>query len=935
MYNTQQKIKRMKNIKVVNARTHNLKSLSLEVPKERISVFSGISGSGKSSLAFDTIFAEGQRRYVENLSSYARQVIGVVEKPDVDSIEGIPPAIAIDQKSIVRSPRSTVGTLTESYDYLRLLFARFGQIRCPSCSKQIFGGNTAQVVDEVEKFIAGENDSDVAVQILSPLISDVKGAHNKVVKQLSTSKYSKIIIDGEIYEPGELVRVILDKEKKHTIKVEILSKPIKELKTKLKDKVAGYVNTALDLSEETIEVVIGGCGRVFSKRPYCDDCKEFFPSLQPRLFSFNSPHGACSKCQGLGVVNEVRPEKVVPNPKLTLAEGAIRPWSRIAGQNSWFQKSLNDLSRWYKFSLDVPVEQLSPEILRVVFYGDNQFEGVITNLNRRYLETDSEYLRQEIEQYMKSRVCGMCEGKRLNAFAQSVYVLDHTITELSIMEVKDLGQFLKKHKGEPDDGARMLIDELVKRLNNLTQVGLGYLSLARSSETLSGGEAQRIRLGVQFDSFLSGVLYVLDEPTIGLHTKDTEKVIDAFKRLKKEGNTVIIVEHDRLVLESADYIFDIGPGAGRHGGYLVASGTPAQIKKDKNSITGKYLSGKIRIPHRVKKRKSNSGTLRVLGATQNNLRDLNVSIPLGRFVCVTGVSGSGKSSLVYDIVAKALSQRFHKSEKEPGSYDKLEGAENLDKVIKIDQSPIGRTPRSNLATYTGIFTPIRELFASTSEAKQRKYLASQFSFNLKGGRCETCRGDGSIKIEMYFMPDMYIKCEECAGTRYSRETLDIKYKGKNISEILGMTVDDAIEFFADIQEISQKLSILKKVGLGYLSLGQSATTLSGGEAQRVKLATELSRPSTGKTIYILDEPTTGLHFEDISRLLVILQELVDRGNTVLVIEHNLDIIKNADYVIDMGPGGGDKGGLVVAKGTPEEIANNPKSPTGEYLKKVL
>ena len=536
---------------------------------------------------------------------------------------------------------------------------------------------------------------------------------------------------------------------------------------------------------------------------------------------------------------------------------------------------------------------------------------------------------------MKSRVCDVCNGRRLNLFVQSVYILDHTISQLSNMEIKDLEFFLRKNKNSINEGAGPLIDELIKRLHNLTQVGLGYLALARSSETLSGGEAQRIRLGVQFDSFLSGVLYVLDEPTIGLHNQDTEKVINAFQRLKKEGNTVIIVEHDRLVLENADFIFDIGPGAGKRGGYLVASGTPTQIKKDKNSITGKYLSDRMTIPYRSRKRKSRSGMLRIIGANHNNLKNLNVSIPLSRFICVTGVSGSGKSSLIYDIVAKVLSQKFHKSEKKAGNYEKIEGAENLDKVIKIDQNPIGRTPRSNLATYTGTFTPIRELFASTSESKLRKYLASQFSFNLKGGRCESCRGDGLIKIEMYFMPDMYIKCEECSGTRYNKETLEIKYNGKNISEVLEMTVDDAIEFFGDNQEILDKLSTLKKVGLGYLSLGQSATTLSGGEAQRVKLATELSRPSTGKTIYILDEPTTGLHFEDISRLLVILQELVDRNNTVIIIEHNLDIIKNADYVIDMGPGGGDRGGLVVAKGTPEEISQNSKSVTGKYLKKVL
>ncbi len=925
----------MKSIKVVNARTHNLKNVSLEVPKEMISVFSGISGSGKSSLAFDTIFAEGQRRYVENLSSYARQVVGVVEKPDVDSIEGIPPAIAIDQKSIVKSPRSTVGTLTEAYDYLRLLYARFGVVKCTKCGKKIFGGNISQILEDVENFILENGESQITVKIFSPIIEGMRGSHKKVLNRLSVSKFSYITIDGEEFTPSELDKVILDKDKPHTIKVEILNKKIKDIKPKIKSVLMKSVTRAFEISEETIEVKIDGYERLFSKKPYCRDCNQYFPSLQPRLFSFNSPYGACGKCQGLGMIKEIRPEKVIPNPKLTLAEGAIRPWSRLAGQNSLFQKSLNELSKRLQFSLDDPVERLDPKILKVIFYGDENFEGVITNLNRRYLETDSDYLRQEIEQYMRERMCNYCQGTRLNQYAKSVFILGKQISEMSDIEVRDLEKFFSKNIKELPEGAIPLAQELIKRLHNLTRVGLGYLMLSRSSETLSGGEAQRIRLGVQFDSFLSGVLYVLDEPTIGLHTQDTQKVISAFKKLKKEGNTVIIVEHDRMVLENADYIFDIGPGAGKSGGQLIASGTPAEIKKDKNSVTGKYLSNKKIIPFRKERRKSKEGTLSVIGATHNNLKNLDVEIPLGKFVCVSGVSGSGKSSLVYDIIAKALSQRYHNSEKKAGNYKKIEGVENLDKVIKIDQSPIGRTPRSNLATYTGIFTPVRELFANTAESKLRNYSASQFSFNLKGGRCDVCRGDGSIKTEMYFMPDVYIKCEGCSGTRYSKETLEIKYKGKNISQVLEMTVDDAILFFENNQEISSKLDILKKVGLGYLSLGQSATTLSGGEAQRVKLATELSRPSTGKTIYILDEPTTGLHFEDILRLLDILQELVDRGNTVLIIEHNLDIIKNADYVIDMGPEGGDKGGRIVAKGTPEEIAKMATSPTGKYLKEIL
>ena len=935
MYNTSQLKEFMKNIKVVNARTHNLKNISLEVPKEKISVFSGISGSGKSSLAFDTIFAEGQRRYVENLSSYARQVIGVVEKPDVDSIEGIPPAIAIDQKSIVRSPRSTVGTLTESYDYLRLLFARFGSVRCPKCSRRIFGGNISQILEDIESFILEKGKDQMEVEILSPVINCIKGSHSKTLKRLSTSKFSAVFIDGSRFKTSEVSNISLEKDKSHTVKVEILKRPLGEIKTKIKDILQKSVLKAFELSEETIEVRINGYEQLFSKRPYCNNCKEFFPPLQPRLFSFNSPHGACKKCQGLGSIKEIRPEKVIPNPKLTLAEGAIRPWSRLAGQNSWFQKSMGELSKRLKFSLDVSVEQLSPKILKVLFYGDEHFEGVIINLNRKYLETDSDYLRQEIEQYMKERKCDACNGMRLNPYAESVYIFGKKISELSSMEIIELEKFFKKNKAKANQDSLPLIDELTKRLHNLVQVGLGYLTLGRSSETLSGGEAQRIRLGVQFDSFLSGVLYVLDEPTIGLHTRDTIKVINAFKRLKKEGNTVIIVEHDRLVLENADYIFDIGPGAGNEGGRLIASGTPSAIKKNKNSVTGKYLAHKKTIPCRKIRRKPNNGKLEVIGAKHNNLKNINVKIPLGNFICVTGVSGSGKSSLVYDVIAKSLARQYHKSEKEVGEHERIEGTENLDKVIKIDQSPIGRTPRSNLATYTGIFTSIRDLFASTAESKLRGFSASRFSFNLRGGRCEACRGDGFIKIEMYFMPDVYTKCEECDGSRYNKETLEIKYKEKNISEVLEMTVDGAFDFFKNSQEIHDKLMILRKVGLGYLSLGQSATTLSGGEAQRVKLATELSRPSTGKTIYILDEPTTGLHFEDISRLLVVLQELVDRGNTVVVIEHNLDVIKNADYIIDMGPGGGDEGGYIIAEGSPEKISLNKKSTTGKYLAEIL
>lgn len=919
----------MKNIKVIGARTHNLKNVSVEIPKEKISVMSGISGSGKSSLALDTIYAEGQRRYVENLSSYARQVIGVIEKPDVDSIEGIPPAIAIDQKSIVRSPRSTVGTLTESYDFLRLLFARFGQVRCPKCSKIIFSGQLKEIVENALNFFS---DNQGVVRILVTIVKDQKGTHKSALERFQNSKYAKIIVDSSEYSTKEIANIKLEKGTPHTIEVVVLEKDFQApLSLTDKKEVSDSLERAFELSEDVVRVERGEKKEVFSKYPYCQDCQIFFPSLQPRLFSFNSPYGACRRCQGLGVVKEVQPELVIPNTRLTLDEGAIRPWSRLAGQNGWFTKTLSELSKKVGFRLDVPINDLSDEALRAILYGHEDFEGVIPNLEKKYLETDSEYLRGEIEQYMHERVCDKCQGKRLNELALSVFFQDKNIAELSEYEVGTLSEFFLKNEKNSPRGSEQIFHELRRRLNNLVSVGLEYLTLSRSSETLSGGEAQRIRLGVQFDSFLSGVLYVLDEPTIGLHSADTELIIDSFKRLKEEGNTVLIVEHDKSVLEAADYIFDIGPGAGKNGGELVASGTPDEIKKNEKSITGMYLSGKMSIPY-PKKRRKGSGEIVIKGINHNNLKNLDVRFPLGVFTAVCGVSGSGKSSLVYDVLAKALAKEYHRSQQEIGEYEKIQGLENLDKVIKIDQTPIGRTPRSNLATYTGIFTPIRELFAATNEAKLKGFNASQFSFNLKGGRCEVCRGDGVIKVEMFFMPDVYVPCEECQGQRYNKETLEIRYRGKTIAEVLRLSVEEALDFFNDNEELLEKLTILQKVGLGYLPLGQSATTLSGGEAQRIKLASELSRPSTGKTIYILDEPTTGLHFEDIKKLLVILQELVDRGNTVLVIEHNLDVIKNADWVIDMGPAGGVKGGKIIAEGTPEKVSQNNKSLTGKYIK---
>ena len=926
----------MKNIKVTGARTHNLKNVNVEIPKEKISVISGISGSGKSSLAFDTIFAEGQRRYVDNLSSYARQIIGVIEKPDVDAIEGIPPAISIDQKSIARSPRSTVGTLTETYDYLRLAFARFGKIYCPKCKEEIVGGEDRKIEKLAFDFLSANLVEKSSVSVFATLIKELPGQQLATLKRFFASRYSTFRIDGDEVDRRELSSLKLEKEARHSIEVMIFSKEIspEDLKKDSK-KVNQAISEALKLSDISILVSVAGAVQEFSKQPTCEKCKITFPPVQPRLFSFNSPYGACSRCQGLGKIKKVQPDLVIPNTKLTVSEGAIRPWARLAGQNGWLMKTLADLAKRMNFSLDVPVSDLSTDALRAILYGDSEFEGVISNLERKYRETDSDYLRSEIEQYMVESICSDCDGKRLNRFAVSVKLFDKNITELVSIEISSLLHILKENQKQLSSEPNQIIQELVRRLKNIDAVGLGYLTLDRSSETLSGGEAQRIRLGVQFDSFLSGVLYVLDEPTISLHASDTEKLIQSFKKLKDEGNTVIIVEHDKAVLEEADFIYDIGPGAGKNGGELIASGTPAQIKKDPNSITGAYLSGRKSISMPRKRRKNSGEKLQIIGATHNNLKNIDVDIPLGNFVCVTGVSGSGKSSLVYDILAKAIAQKFYRSAQEPGAYRELFGLEYLDKVIRIDQSPIGRTPRSNLATYTGLFTPIRELFASTPEAILKGFSASQFSFNLKGGRCEVCRGDGVIKIEMYFMPDAYVTCEECAGNRYNQETLEIKHLGKNIADVLKMSVDEAAVFFKDETEIVEKLKVLQKVGLGYLPLGQSATTLSGGEAQRIKLATELSRPSTGKTIYILDEPTTGLHFEDISRLLSILQELVDRGNTVLVIEHNLDVIKCADWVIDMGPGGGAQGGEIIAQGSPEYISKSKISKTAKFLLKEL
>lgn len=918
----------MRNIKITGARTHNLKNISVEIPKEKITVLSGISGSGKSSLAFDTIFAEGQRRYIENLSSYARQVIGVVEKPDVDSIEGIPPAISIDQKSIARSPRSTVGTLTEIYDYLRVLYSHFGQINCLECGNSILGGSPDKVIEAAKVALSSTQGEFL---VYTYLVRDLLGGHKAVIEKCINSNLTEFIVDGREYVKGELPTLDLDKKQTHTIialagRVNIDGKKLEDEEVAKAEKI---IKKAIEAGDGTIKVISDGNEKMLSKLPYCDKCKKYYPALQPRLFSFNSPYGACLRCQGLGRVKVVERDLVIPNKNLTLSEGAIRPWSRLSGQNGKTMQSLKELAKRRGFSLDVPVSELDEGSLDLIFKGDGEFEGVVSSLMNKYKETDSDYLRQEIEEYMSEAVCDECGGDRLNKFAEKVTLFGKSISELSSYEATKLVDFLNLQKELPH-GSAQLIANIKKRLKNMIDLGIGYLSLSRSSETLSGGEAQRIRLGVQFDSFLSGVLYVLDEPTISLHASDTEKLIDSFKKLKDEGNTVLVVEHDRDVLKSADYILDIGPGAGKNGGEVVFAGSLDELKKS-DCLTGQYICDRKKVSLRRPRKIDWNKKIRIVNASHNNLRGIDVNIPLGAFVSVTGPSGSGKSSLIYDILALSLSKKFYRTSAEPGKHERIEGIENLEKSIIIDQAPIGRTPRSNLATYSGIFTPIRELFAETSLARIKKFSASRFSFNLKGGRCETCRGDGSIKMEMYFMPDVYVTCEECAGKRYNAETLEVKYKGRTISDVLDMSVDEAMEFFRDTPEIAIKLEILQKVGLGYIALGQSATSLSGGEAQRIKLASELSRNTNGDTIYILDEPTTGLHFEDINKLLSILNELVDRGNSVVVIEHNLDVIASSDYVIDMGPGGGESGGTVVASGTPSEIAKNKDSVTGKFI----
>ena len=938
---------------IKGANEHNLKNVDVEIPRDKLVVFTGLSGSGKSSLAFDTIYAEGQRRYVESLSSYARQFLGQMEKPDVESIEGLSPAISIDQKTTSKNPRSTVGTVTEIYDYLRLLYARVGVPHCPICGKEISQQTTDRIVDEVMKLEEGTK-----IQVLSPIVKGRKGEHTKELENARKSGYSRVRIDGNIYDLSEEIKI--DKNKKHMIEVVVDRLVIKD---SIVSRLTDSIETAVTLSGGLVAVdVIGGEEMQFSQSYACEEHGISIPELTPTMFSFNNPMGACPTCTGIGSFMKIDSRLIVSDEEKSLLEGCIKAagW----GVNSWFNPDASTLAEMYYrgvaekigFDINLPWKDISEEGKNAILYGlgDEKikfkrigdygkgeyyatFEGVINNIERRYKNTSSEYARAEYESYMHESVCPDCKGARLKPEYLAVTVGDKNIKEFCDMSVVDELKFIEELEFSEMDKmiAGPIIKEIKERLNFLVSVGLDYLCLSRSSATLSGGESQRIRLATQIGSSLMGVLYILDEPSIGLHQRDNERLLATLKRLRDLGNTLIVVEHDEDTMREADYIVDIGKGAGIHGGNVVFTGTPEELEKCEDSITADYLSGRKKIPVPEKRRKGNGNFLTVKGAMENNLKKINVKIPLGEFVCVTGVSGSGKSSLVNDIIYKVLANKLNRAKTFPGEYKSIEGIENLDKVINIDQSPIGRTPRSNPATYTGVFTDIRDLFASTKDAKAHGYSAGRFSFNVKGGRCEACQGDGILKIEMHFLPDIYVPCEVCGGTRYNRETLNIKYKGKNIYDVLEMTVEEGMHFFESIPKIHRKLKTLFDVGLGYIKIGQSATTLSGGEAQRVKLATELSKKPTGRTIYILDEPTTGLHTADVHRLTEVLQRLVDNGNTVLVIEHNLDIIKTADHIIDLGPEGGDKGGFIVCEGTPEQVAECKESYTGKFLKKLL
>ena len=934
-------------IVIRGAREHNLKNVNLTIPRDKLIVFTGLSGSGKSSLAFDTIYAEGQRRYVESLSSYARQFLGQMEKPDVDTIEGLSPAISIDQKSTNNNPRSTVGTVTEIHDYLRLLYARIGIPHCPKCGRVIRRQTVDEVVEQVMAFGEGAR-----VQIIAPAVRGRKGEHVKLLEQIQKDGYVRVKVDGEIYDIADVPK--LDKKLKHTIDV-IVDRIV--VRAGAESRLAGSLETAFAFGAGLAKVEHNGEEQLFSENYACPDCGVSIEELTPRMFSFNNPYGACPTCSGLGALMKIDPALIVPNEELSLRQGAINVtgWqsSNTASIAGMYLAALGDK---YGFDMDTPFNKLSEQARHAILYGtgnerihieyrrefgegsyDSPFEGVIPNLERRYKETQSDYMKHEIEEYMANIPCPDCKGKRLKSESLAVTVGGMNIAQLSDMTVRHAREKLSAltlNKTEEMIAGRIL-KEIDSRLGFLISVGLDYLTLSRAAGTLSGGEAQRIRLATQIGSSLVGVLYILDEPSIGLHQRDNAKLIDTLKGMRDIGNTLIVVEHDEETMLNADYIVDIGPGPGEHGGEVVFAGTPEEIMTDEKSITGKYLSGREYIAVPAKRRETGENWLQIRGARANNLKNVNVDIPLGVFTCVTGVSGSGKSSLVNEVLKKTLLRDLNRARTRPGEHDEILGIDKLDKIIDIDQSPIGRTPRSNPATYTGLFDLIRDVFAQTPDAKMRGYTNGRFSFNVKGGRCEACRGDGILKIEMHFLPDIYVPCEVCGGKRYNRETLEVKYKGKTIADVLDMTVEEALKFFAPLPKLARKLQTLYDVGLGYIRLGQSSTTLSGGEAQRVKLATELARRDTGRTLYVLDEPTTGLHTDDVKRLIAILQRLCDGGSTVVVIEHNLDVIKTADYIIDLGPEGGDMGGTIVCTGTPEQVAQNKKSYTGIYLKSML
>ncbi len=936
-----------KNIYVKGAREHNLKNIDIEIPRDKLIVFTGLSGSGKSSLAFDTIYAEGQRRYVESLSSYARQFLGQMEKPDVDYIDGLSPAISIDQKTTSKNPRSTVGTVTEIYDYLRLLYARIGIPHCPICGRKIQQQTIDQIVDQVLNLPEGSK-----IQVLAPVVRERKGEHVKEFEAARKGGFVRVRVDGIIYDLSETIK--LEKNKKHTIEI-VVDRLV--INPSIHSRLSDSIETASSLAGGiTVISVNGGEDLTFSQNYACPEHGISVEELTPRMFSFNNPFGACPKCTGLGIFMKIDPDLILPDKTLSINKGGLKASGWAMEGSTIASMYMAALAKHYHFSLDTPVGELSPEVIDVILYGTKgekiqierrneygsgvyktEFEGIINNLERRFRETQSNWIKEEIESYMSAIPCDACHGKRLSPISLAVTVGGINISDFCDKSVSDALNFINTLELSERETliANAILKEIRSRLGFLQSVGLEYLTLARSSGTLSGGESQRIRLATQIGSSLMGVLYILDEPSIGLHQRDNDKLLATLKHLRDLGNTVIVVEHDEDTMRAADHIVDIGPGAGIHGGNVIFNGKVEDILKCKESITGQYLSGVKKVEVPKKRRKGNGKKLKIIGASQNNLRNVDVEIPLGEFVCVTGVSGSGKSSLINEILYKYLAAELNGAKTRPGAYKQIQGLEELDKVIEINQAPIGRTPRSNPATYTGVFTDIRDLYASTQDAKLRGFNSGRFSFNVKGGRCEACQGDGIIKIEMHFLPDVYVPCDVCKGKRYNRETLEIKYKGKSIYDVLEMTVEEGIDFFSSIPRIARKLQTLQDVGLGYIKIGQPATTLSGGEAQRVKLATELSKRSTGKTIYILDEPTTGLHIADVHKLIEVLQKLVDSGNTVLVIEHNLDLIKTADYIIDLGPEGGSGGGTIIAKGTPEAVAKVPESYTGQYLKKLL